>query len=48
MIAWPWALSAGLKLGRQAAWRPGTIRMVMSSWLAARCMQLLCSVIARL
>ena len=27
----------GLKLGRQAAWRPGTIGMVSSSWLAALC-----------
>ena len=32
----------GLKLGRQAAWRPGTIGMVSSSWLAALCKQLLC------
>ena len=42
MFAWPWALSAGLKFGRQAAWRPGTIGMVSSSWLAALCKQLLC------
>ena len=32
----------GLKLGRQAAWRPGTIGMVSSSLLAAPCKQLLC------
>ena len=32
----------GLKLGRQAAWRPGTFGMVLSSWLAALCKQLLC------
>ena len=32
----------GLKLGRQAAWRPGSIGMVSSSWLAALCKQLLC------
>ena len=32
----------GLKLGRQAAWRPGTIGMVSSSLLAALCKQLLC------
>ena len=31
----------GLKLGRQAAWRPGTIGMVSSGWLAALCKQLL-------
>ena len=38
----------GLELGRQAAWRPGTIGMVLSSWLAALCKQLLClKVIAR-
>ena len=38
----------GLKLGRQAAWRPGTIGMVSSSLLAALCKQLLClKVIAR-
>ena len=38
----------GLELGRQAAWRPGTIGMVSSSWLAAPCKQLLClKVIAR-
>ena len=37
-----------LKLGRQAAWRPGSIGMVSSSWLAALCKQLLClKVIAR-
>ena len=32
----------GLKLGRQDAWRPGTIGMVSSSLLAALCTQLLC------
>ena len=32
----------GLKLGRQAAWRPGTI-MVSSGWLAALCKQSLFS-----
>ena len=32
----------GLKLGRQAAWRPGTIGMVSSSLLAALCKQSLC------
>ena len=32
----------GLKLGRQAAWRPGTIGMVSSSLLAALCKQLPC------
>ena len=32
----------GLKLGRQAAWRLGTIGMVSLSWLAALCKQLLC------
>ena len=38
----------GLKLGRQAAWRLGTIGMVSSSLLAALCKQLLClKVIAR-
>ena len=38
----------GLELGRQTAWRPGTIGMVSSSWLAALCKQLLClKVIAR-
>ena len=39
----------GLELGRQAAWRPGCNRwMVSSSWLAALCRQLLClKVIAR-
>ena len=38
----------GLELGRQAAWRPGTIGMVSSIWLAALCKQLLClKVIAR-
>ena len=26
MIAWFWALDAGLVLGRQAAWRPGCNR----------------------
>ena len=31
----------GLKLGRQAAWRPGIFGMVLSSWLAALCKQLL-------
>ena len=31
----------GLKLGRQAAWRPGVFGMVLSSWLAALCKQLL-------
>ena len=38
----------GLILGRQAAWRPGTIGMVSSSLSAALCKQLLClKVIAR-
>ena len=32
----------GLKLGRQAAWRPRSIGMVSSSWLAALCKRLLC------
>ena len=32
----------GLKLGRQADWRPGIFGMVLSSWLAALCKQLLC------
>ena len=32
----------GLKLGRQAAWRPGAIGMVSSCLLAASCKQLLC------
>ena len=27
----------GLKLGRQAAWRPGVIGMVSSGWWAALC-----------
>ena len=31
----------GLKLGRQAAWRPGIFGLVLSSWLAALCKQLL-------
>ena len=40
--------NCGLKLGRQAAWRPGTIGMVSSNLLAALCKQLLClKVIAR-
>ena len=42
VIAWSQALVEGLELGRQAAWRPGTIGMVSSSWLAALCKQLLC------
>ena len=29
--------------GRRAAWRPGAIGVVSSNWLAALCMQLLCS-----
>ena len=33
----------GLILGRQAAWRPGTIGMVSSGWLAALCKQSLFS-----
>ena len=32
----------GLKLGRQAAWRPGPIGLVSSGLVAALCKQLLC------
>ena len=45
---WDLGSGCGLILGRQAAWRPGSIGMVSSSWLAALCKQLLClTVIAR-
>ena len=45
---WDLGSGCGLILGRQAAWRPGTIGMVSSSLLAALCKQLLClTVIAR-